>query len=141
MADVEGHEEMLLDADHARWLHAHPRDTALSRRVALREADTGRLVVHADSALLLDRLPPTFLDVLAAEPTGLGGAFARLALETRRELLWFGTTPLRGLRPGDHALAGRAGVSRCYRLIVDGTPVCCIEESFPDALFRPAERG
>jgi chorismate-pyruvate lyase len=27
-------------------------------------------------------------------------------------------------------------VARCYRLIVDGTPVCCIEETFPEAVIR-----
>jgi chorismate-pyruvate lyase len=148
VADAEGHEQMLLDADHARWLRARPNDLALSRRTALREQATGRLIVHADSVLLLDRLPPAFLEVLATEPTGLGGAFARLELETRRELLWFGRTPLRGLRPGDRALAGDSGVSRSYRLIVEGTPVCFIEETFPDTVVqgrltpeRSASRG
>lgn len=136
VADVEGHEEMRLDADHARWLRAHPNDRAVSRRTALRASSTGRLIVHADSVLLLERLPPAFLEVLAAEPTGLGGAFARLELETRRELLWFGRTPLRGVRPGDQALAGDSGVSRSYRLIVEGTPVCFIEETFPDTVVR-----
>lgn len=136
VADVEGHEQMLLDAVTARWLKAHPQDAALSRRTALRSGITGRLIVHADSVLLLDRLPRSFPEVLAAEPTGLGGAFATLQLETRRELLWFGRTPLRGLRPGDQALAGDTGVSRCYRLIVDGTPICCIEETFPDGVIR-----
>ncbi|MBK6871402.1 MAG: hypothetical protein IPJ14_02955 [Kineosporiaceae bacterium] len=135
VADVEGHEQMVLDAVTARWLQAHPGDRALSRRTALRSGTTGRLIVHGDSVLLLDRLPPTFLDVLAAEPLGLGGALATLRLETRRELLWFGRTPLRGLRAGDRALAGDAGVARCYRLIVDGTPICCIEETFPDGVI------
>jgi chorismate-pyruvate lyase len=72
---------------------------------------------------------------LAGARGGLGQAFTALALETRRELLWFGRTPLRGLRPGDQALAGPSGVSRCYRLIVEGVPVCCIEESFPDTVI------
>jgi len=138
VADVEGHETMRLDADHARWLTSHPGQTALSRRTALREATTGRLLVHADSVLLPDRLPSSFLTVLADSPGGLGEAFARLSLESRRELLWFGRTPLRGLRAGDRALAGNTGVSRCYRLIVEAVPVCCIEESFPDPVFaRP----
>lgn len=137
VADVEGHEPMRLDVDHARWLHSHPGDTAVSRRTALRDAASGRLLVHADSVLLPDRLPPSFITVLADSPGGLGEAFARLSLESRRELLWFGRTPLRGLREGDRALAGPTGVSRCYRLIVDSVPVCCIEESFPDPVFGP----
>lgn len=136
LADVEGHEQMELDPVTARWLRAHPGDSALSRRTALRSGTTGRLIVHADSVLLLDRLPANFLDVLAAEATGLGGAFATLELETRRELLWFGRTPLRGLRAGDRALAGDVGVARCYRIIVEGTPVCCIEETFPDPVIN-----
>jgi chorismate-pyruvate lyase len=94
VADVEGHEAMRLDADNARWLRAHPGDTALSRRTALRVASTGRLLVHADSVLLLDRLPPEFTDTLAHASGGLGQAFTALALETRRELLWFGRTAI-----------------------------------------------
>ncbi len=141
IADVEGHEEMRLDADHARWLCARPGQPALSRRTALRTATTGQLLVHADSVLLLDRLPAEFVAALAQAPGGLGEAFAALALETRRELLWFGRTPLRGLRPGDRALAGSTGVSRCYRLIVDAVPVCCIEESFPDTVTSHLEPG
>jgi chorismate-pyruvate lyase len=136
IADVEGQEEMVLDVGYARWLRAQPGDRALSRRTALRQRITGRLLVHADVVLLLDRLPDTFPEVLATSDKGLGAAFARLQVETRRELLWFGRTPLRGLRPGDRALAGDSGVARCYRLIVDGTPVCCIEETFPDAVIR-----
>jgi len=50
VADAEGHEQMLLDADHARWLRARPNDLALSRRTALREQATGRLIVHRDVA-------------------------------------------------------------------------------------------
>jgi chorismate-pyruvate lyase len=136
IADVEGQEEMVLDVGYARWLRATPGDHALSRRTALRQRITGRLLVHADVVLLLDRLPDTFPEVLATSDKGLGAAFARLQVETRRELLWFGRAPLRGLRPGDRALAGESGVARCYRLIVDGTPVCCIEETFPDAVIR-----
>jgi chorismate-pyruvate lyase len=136
VADVEGQEEMLLDADYARWLRARPGDHALSRRTALRQRLTGRLLVHADVVLLLDRLPEGFAEVLATSEKGLGAAFARMQVETRRELLWFGRTPLRGLRAGDLALAGESGVARCYRLIIDGTPVCCIEEVFPDAVVR-----
>ncbi len=135
VADVEGQEQMRLDADHARWLRAHPGEPALNRRTALRMATTGRLLVHAESVLLLDRLPPQFPSVLAAAPGGLGEAFAALAVESRRELLWFGRSPMRDLRAGDRALAGPTGVSRCYRLIVEGTPVCCIEETFPDPVL------
>ena len=136
VADVEGQEEMLLDANYARWLRAMPGDHALSRRTALRQRLTGRLLVHADVVLLLDRLPDGFSEVLASSAKGLGAAFARLQIETRRELLWFGRTPLRALRAGDQALSGDFGVARCYRLIIDGTPVCCIEETFPDAVIR-----
>ncbi len=136
IADVEGQEEMLLDIGYARWLHAQPGERALSRRTALRHQRTGRLLVHADVVLLLDRLPAAFLDVLAASNQGLGAAFAELKVETRRELLWFGRTPLRGLRPGDRGVAGEFGVARGYRLIAEGTPVCCIEESFPDTVIR-----
>jgi chorismate-pyruvate lyase len=135
VADVEGQEQMRLDADHARWLDAYPGEPALNRRTALRMATTGRLMVHAESVLLLDRLPGEFCDVLAAAPGGLGEAFATLALESRRELLWFGRSPMRDLRDGDRALAGPTGVSRCYRLIVEGSPVCCIEETFPDPVI------
>lgn len=67
---------------------------------------------------------------------GLGAAFGRLKIETRRELLWYGRTRMLGLTAQDARTSAGDGTVRGYRLIVGSQPMCTIEETFPDALIR-----
>ena len=137
-ADVAVMEELVLDETHARWLHSSPGATGVHRRSALRAVGSGRLLVQADVVLLPYRLPMSFLSVLAESGKGLGEAFDRLRVQTGRDLLWFGRAPLAGLSDGDRVFAGATGVARCYRLVVGSTPVCTVQETFPDAVVAGA---
>ena len=141
VADVGEQRPEGLDEASARWLAAAPGDPAVRRHTLLRHRMSRRLLVRAEVVLLPDRLPPGFTRVLATSDKGLGAAFARMRIETRRELLWYGRSPLLGLSPEDARTAGTTGVSRGYRLIMGPTPVCWIEEIFPDAVVRGGAKG
>jgi chorismate-pyruvate lyase len=145
IADVNGQQDVLLEPDYAGWLNARPGAPAVRRSTTLRHRITGRLLVQCDVHLLVERLPDGFLEVLAECDKGLGAAFGRMKIETRRELLWYGRTRMAkaagmsGLSAADVAASGAFGVSRGYRLILDSTPICCIEEVFPDAMIRDSQ--
>jgi chorismate-pyruvate lyase len=136
IADVEGQEQVLLEPDYAGWLHTEPGTPAVRRSTTLRHRISGRLLVQCEVHLLVERLPEGFLEVLAACDKGLGAAFGQLKIETRRELLWYGRSSMPGLSDPDRHTSGGSGVSRGYRLILGSTPICCIEEVFPDAVIR-----
>src|SRR5690349_19986049 len=135
-ADVGLQQDILLEADYAGWLNAAAGDPVVRRSTILRHRITGRLLVQCDVHLLVERLPEGFLEVLANCDKGLGAAFGQLKIETRRELLWYGRSPMAGLGDPDRLTSGGSGVSRGYRLILGSTPICCIEEIFPDAVIR-----
>ncbi len=136
MAEVTGQEDVLLADDYAGWLNAAPGAPAVRRSTILRQRRTGRLLVQAEVHLLTERLPAGFLEVLGGCDKGLGAAFGRLKIETRRELLWYGRTRMLGLTAQDARTSARDGTVRGYRLIVGSQPMCTIEETFPDALIR-----
>ncbi|HST81222.1 MAG TPA: chorismate pyruvate-lyase family protein [Kineosporiaceae bacterium] len=140
-ADVIGQDDVLLEPEYAGWLHAAPGTPAVRRSTMLRHRITGRLLVQCEVHLLVERLPAGFLEVLASCDKGLGAAFGQLRIETRRELLWYGRSPMVGLSDPDRLTSGGSGVSRGYRLILGSTPICCIEEIFPDAVIRDSSEG
>lgn len=136
VAVVNGQQDTLLDNDYAGWLNADPGTPAVRRSTTLRQRLTGRLLVQADVHMLSHRLPEGFLEVLAVCEKGLGAAFGQLKIETRRELLWYGRAPMLGLTLEDEQTSSGYGTVRGYRLIMGTQPICCIEETFPDALIR-----
>lgn len=140
-ADVEGQDDVLLEPDYASWLQATPGAPAVRRNTILRHRITGRLLVQCEVHLLVERLPDGFLEVLANCDKGLGAAFGQLKIETRRELLWYGRSPMAGLSDLDRLTSGDSGVARGYRLILGSTPICCIEEAFPDAVIHDSSEA
>jgi chorismate-pyruvate lyase len=124
--DVRSQETIRLDAENARALHAEIDAEAIVRRVDIRDTSTSTILVRAQSLLLTERLPETFLQTLAASRNGLGEALGRSRLECRRELLWFGRSS-----------AGGDVIARGYRVICDGRPVLLVEERF---LFQRRQR-
>jgi chorismate-pyruvate lyase len=107
-----------LDDTRAGLLRAVRGDEAIFRKVAIHDRASSQVLVHAESLLLLHRLPESFPQALATSGTGIGGALARLELESRRDLLWCGRT-------------ADGAVVRCYRVVCREWPVLLIEESFP----------
>lgn len=117
--EVRSQENIRLDAENARSLRAEIGTEAILRRVDIRDMTTSAILVRAESILLIERLPDTFLQTLADSQKGLGEALSRSQLECRRELLWYG-----------RAAGGGDAIARGYRMISHGQPVLLIEERF-----------
>lgn len=119
------------DVRRDSWLDLTAEDatTILRRRVAIRGCRSGRLYGLAESLLVGSRLPDTFISSLLDCPAGLGELMAKIRLETRRELLWFGYA----LAPDwAEPTATQAPVlTRSYRIVAGGRPAILICESFP----------
>jgi chorismate-pyruvate lyase len=117
--------EVTTPADVAGYLETEPGEHSIRRRVAI---DAGAApVLWAESHLLADRLPPGFLGLLDGAPDGIGQSLQRVALESYRELLWFGLDrlPLWATEGGE-----KASIRRVYRLCSDRQASILISESF-----------
>ena len=129
IVEVRDQHETRIGHKESRWLAAAHGTLALRRQVAIRDAHTRELLVDADSVILMDRLPPTFAQVLAGSTNGLGAALLRMNLEYRREMLWCGVRTSTDRR--ESGSQGRPGLVRCSRIIHAELPVVCIQEVFP----------
>jgi chorismate-pyruvate lyase len=114
--------------DNARWLACDEDADVLHRRSMLQGADSGQLFAFAESVLLTARLPAEMRLALEEESGGLGKILLRVAPESRREALWFGTQQLASVSPG--VSLGRV-LTRTYRIIAAGVPLMLITEHFP----------
>lgn len=103
--------------------------SVVRRRVSIAGRDSGRLHVVAESLLVPSRLPQAFIEALMGNPKGLGEALGDLHLETRRELLWFGSAHAPGW--AEPIVVEKLLLTRSYRIIVSGHPSILIVESFP----------
>ncbi|MGW5456695.1 chorismate--pyruvate lyase family protein [Nocardia sp. NPDC003979] len=131
VVDVQSEEPVRLDRSQAHLMTALPGHSAIRRRAIIRERHTDHLLVQAQTILLPERLPATFGAAIALADKGLGAALSRLALEYRRELLWYGQgafDPVPATDTQPHALEA---IARCYRLISGGRPIAMVEERFP----------
>lgn len=115
-----------LDAEGEAW--------GLRRRVAISVGTGSPPVVWAESYIVPDRLPPGFVGLLDGAPDGIGQSLQRIALESCRELLWFG---LDAVPTWAEAARGEA-ITRLYRIVSDGRPAILISESF--AVERHGDR-
>jgi chorismate-pyruvate lyase len=125
-----------LPAGVAGYLEAGEEEWALRRRVGIAVGAASRPVVWAESHIVPDRLPPGFVGLLDGAPDGIGQSLQRIALESCRELLWFGL----GAVPewADPVPADCEAITRLYRIVSDGRPAILISESF--AVERRGER-
>jgi len=113
----------------AAQLSIDPGQALLCRRVAMgyESAAPGSAPSgFAESHLVVDRLPPSFPQALAACRAGIGDALAETRLEARRELLWFGLGAAPAWVPGWEG----ESLVRAYRIIAGGLPAILIEEGF-----------
>lgn len=100
----------------------------LRRRVAIRGTESGVVHAFAESQLAPSPLASALVEARLDSPKGLGEIIGQLGLESRRELLWFGS---------GHAPEWAAGatltpfLTRAYRVIIDERPAVVIAESFP----------
>jgi chorismate-pyruvate lyase len=106
----------------SQWLDAGTGVPALIRCVEIRGRSSRSLRVRAESIILPERLPPSFVAALGSMRAGIGQTLASLEVERRRDLLWFGAWDAGG------ALPTRVP-SRSYRVVMRSHPVMMITES------------
>jgi chorismate-pyruvate lyase len=119
-------EQAALSTDVAGYLETEAGEESIRRRVGI--AAGSAPVLWAESHLLPDRLPPGFLGLLDGAPDGIGQSLQRVALESYRELLWFGLDRPPAWAPG--SAGDTAIISRLYRLFSDRQASILISESF-----------
>jgi chorismate-pyruvate lyase len=115
-------------------------ERALRRISLLRGSRSGRVFVHADSVVVVDRIPEPVATELLATDGSLLKLLAHHRIGTFRETVaeWEGT---------DAAVAAHFGagpdeiqVARTYEVVLDGRPVAWITESFPKGGFSAPVR-
>jgi len=118
----------LEDADP--WLGVPAGTTAAVRHVLIKGRYSRALYVHAISFVLLDRLPESARRELEIDGAGIGRVLSASAIETRREVLWFGREHAADLNLGPEAGDGEF-ITRTYRILSGGQPIALITERFP----------
>ncbi len=119
--------EVPTPAATAEQLEIEPGEESVRRRVGI-GVGAEAPVIWAESHLVPSRLPSGFLGRLDEAPQGIGQSLQRHALESYRELLWFGlTTP-----PPWAASAWSDGrsIERLYRIVSERRAAILISESF-----------
>ncbi|HET7591262.1 MAG TPA: chorismate pyruvate-lyase family protein [Solirubrobacterales bacterium] len=111
----------------AAHLDLEPGEWAVRRRVGIGAAERPP-VIWAESHLVPRRLPPGFLGLLDGAPQGIGQSLQRFALESYRELLWFGLSS----RPGwvEPRRTGERYLQRLYRIVSGKQAAILISETF-----------
>jgi chorismate-pyruvate lyase len=119
--------EVWVPAEVAGHLEIDDDEGALRRRVGI-GVDSAAPVIWAESHLIPERLPPGFLGLLDDAPHGIGQSLQRFALESYRELLWFGlaTAPDWASSPWPDCLV----LQRLYRIVSGRQAAILISESF-----------
>lgn len=122
--------ERRLDATH-RWLDAAEGDRVAVRHVLIRGLYSHRFWVYAVSFVAMDRLPEAVRERVEGGGEGLGRVLDEAALETRREVLWYGREELDELPEAVSQVSDGVFLSRTYRVIAGGRPLMLINEKFP----------
>jgi chorismate-pyruvate lyase len=117
-----------MPAEVAARLEAEAEDESVRRRVRIGTGSSALPLLWAESYILPDRLPPGFMGLLDGAPDGIGQSLQRVALESYRELLWFGLDATPEWAP--EADSGVAAIRRQYRVIRGGLAAILISEAF-----------
>ena len=122
-----------LSTEHT-WLQLPTGAEVISRQAVihthLQEESSPIIHTYADSLIVPERLPQSFMDGLGSDKQGLGGLLPRSGLETRRELLWCGIETLTDLPSAITHLEGEKFISRTYRMLANQEPLMLINEKF-----------
>lgn len=129
--------------DTSRWqdLGADEGERALERLSLLRGQRSDRVFVHADSVVLLDRLPEDVAHDLLTKGTGLLKLLTMRRIGTFRETVgdWQGQ---------DEEIAACFGidaseilVARTYQVVMGGRPLAWVTETFPKDCFSLSSDG
>lgn len=130
--DLAGHQQCQTPVDRTdRDLQPAGEEQILRRRVLLQGRRTGRNYIYADTAIVLDRLPPGLSDDLQTTSEPIGRLLHAHRVETLREVLRTGRRPAASLA-GDFGIDSADDLLyRVYRVVAGGKPIMQIAEHFP----------
>lgn len=119
-------------------LEAPPGSTAIRRTILLRGRRSLRNFVHAQSTVLVERVPVTMVYGMIYTSRPVGVLLAEDRVETTREVL-----AVTEEVAGEHGRffgvdAGDLMICRTYRIVVGRHPALLITERFPASLFPGA---
>ena len=128
---------MIEEGDRRRPPGGVDGERALRRVSLLRGRDSGRVFVHADSVVMLDRLPEPVAEHLLDTGDSLLKLLAESRVGTFRETVaaWEGQDDQIAVHFGTGP--GELHVARTYQVVIDAQPVAWITESFPKTGFPP----
>src|SRR6185295_5955275 len=115
-------------------LEANARSLVLRREVLLVGAQTRRPLLHAESMILVERLPATIQEGLRQGWTPIGKLLRAYRLETYREFLHLGRSAAVPLAAQFQIAATDNLIERIYRIFARGRPVMLIQEEFPERM-------
>ncbi len=121
--------EVPIPAEVTRHLETESEEVSIRRRVSIGAGPAAPPLLWAESYLVPGRLPPGFVGLLDGAPDGIGQSLQRVALESYRELLWFGIDARPDWAPGSPA-PGETIIRRLYRIVSDRQAAILISESF-----------
>lgn len=117
-----------LPAEVATRLEAEAGGESVRRRVRIGTEHAAVPLLWAESYIVPERLPPGFMGLLDGAPDGIGQSLQRVALESYRELLWFGLDATPEWAPERES--GLGAIRRQYRVISGGLAAILISETF-----------
>jgi len=125
-----GHKHYQLEANHL-WLDAEKGTEVIFREVIIRGISNQRLYVYAASYLVPNRLPKSIRDRLEIQGESIGRLLNDKDMETRREILWYGSENPKHLPNEIADFEKQDFVSRAYRIFTKKKPIMLINEKFP----------
>ena len=123
---------LVTDVEVRRSCGLDDHERALRRVILLRGSESQATFIHADSVVMLDRLPDGMDEELLTTERPIGKLLAQHRAETFRELLsaWEERNERLAahfdIEPHDPLLA------RTYRIFAGGRPIAWITETFPE---------
>jgi chorismate-pyruvate lyase len=134
-------QEFVVTEAEVPWIDVPAGVRVLVRRARLRGGDSGLHYAHAFSVIRTERIPASFRQRLIDREIGIGALIRDSGLESYREVMEVGVDGAGAdadpaTVPRDQSGAEPKSLFRTYRIIIDGSPVILISETFPLALYR-----
>ena len=112
-----------------------PDERVLRRSILLRGTISGRNMLHAESVISPDRLPPGVFEAILASERPLGRILAAHRVETFREIVALGYVPAASCAEHFEVDKTAKFLFRTYRIFAGHQPVIRVTEKFPATSF------
>ncbi len=130
--------DMVTDRSLRSSLDLDDDERALRRVILLRGTKSDVTFVHADSVVMLDRLPESVATGLLETDIPIGKLLFSCRAETFREILAVKEERDPAVTAHFGLAADQPLVSRTYQIVLEGRPVALITERFPPTCFPDA---